>query len=87
MGYFQVGIAMWDISRQLLAGGYCHVGYFQVGIAMWGISRWVLPCGIFPGRYCQVGFCRWVGGFDNRRESLFTATGQQEDFPQVCIYM
>ena len=28
---------------------------------------------------------RWVGGFDNREESLFTATGQQEDFPQVCI--
>ena len=25
------------------------------------------------------------GGFDNREESLFTATGQQEDFPQVCI--
>ena len=38
------------------------------------ISRWV----------CQVGILRWVGGFDNREESLFTATGQQEDFPQVC---
>ena len=32
-----------------------------------------------------VGIARQVGGWvDNWGESLLTATGQQEDFPQVC---